>query len=176
MTPGFRLPNLSDVFLSCCETNLSVVGISDDILSLSTGFLCAGARSVVSTLWAVDDLATALFSISYYRYRRQGKSRSEALQKAQNDLRKLRLAKVQANLESEFKLVNEARQAARDKLKRADISSVTYQQLEEAVRNLTTISDSIHNFQTKRLPLYGQQEYPFADPFYWAGFICSGLA
>ena len=176
MTPGFRLPNLSDVFLSCCETNLSVVGISDDILSLSTGFLCAGVRSVVSTLWAVDDLATALFSISYYRYRHQGKSRPEALQKAQNDLRNLKLAKVQANLESEFKLVYEARQAARDKLKKADRSSVTYQQLEEAVRNLTTISDSIHNFQTKRLPLYGQQEYPFADPFYWAGFICSGLA
>jgi len=176
MTPGFRLPNLSDVFLSCCETNLSVVGISDDILSLSTGFLCAGARSVVSTLWAVDDLATALFSISYYRYRHEGKSRPEALRKAQNDLRNLKLAKVQADLVSEFKLVNQARQAARDELKRADKSSVNRQQLEEDVRNLTTICDAIHNFQTERLPSYGQQEYPFADPFYWAGFICSGLA
>jgi len=72
MTPGFRLPNLSDVFLSCCETNLGIAGVSDDILSLSTGFLCAGARSVVSTLWSVDDLATALFSIFYYQYRQQG--------------------------------------------------------------------------------------------------------
>ncbi len=176
MTPGFRLPNLSDVFLSCCETNLSVVGISDDILSLSTGFLCAGARSVVSTLWSVDDLATALFSISYYRYRRQGKSRSEALQTAQNNLRNLKLAKVKADLASDFQLINEARQAARDKLKKADINSVIYQQLQDDVINFTTISDAIYNFQTKRLPSYGQQEYPFADPFYWAGFICSGLA
>ena len=66
MTPGWRLPQLSDIFLSCCETNLGVAQATDDILTLSTGFLCAGARSVVSTLWAVNDLATALFSIFYY--------------------------------------------------------------------------------------------------------------
>lgn len=89
MSPGFRLPNLSDVFLSCCETNLGVAGITDDILSLSTGFLCAGARSVVSTLWSVDDLATALFSIFYYQYCQRGLNRTEALQQAQVKLRNL---------------------------------------------------------------------------------------
>jgi CHAT domain-containing protein len=69
MTPGWRLPNLSDVFLSCCETSLGLTQITDDVLTLSSGFLCAGARSVVSTLWSVEDLATALFSICYHRYR-----------------------------------------------------------------------------------------------------------
>ena len=89
MSPGFRLPHLSGVFLSCCETNLGVASISDDILSLSTGFLCAGARNVVSTLWSVDDLATALFSIFYYQNRQQGLNRPEALKKAQITLRNL---------------------------------------------------------------------------------------
>ncbi|WP_257237068.1 CHAT domain-containing protein [Nostoc sp. 'Peltigera malacea cyanobiont' DB3992] len=63
MTPSWRLPQLVEVFLSCCETNLGTPSLTDDILTLSTGFLCAGARSVVSTLWSVNDLATALFSI-----------------------------------------------------------------------------------------------------------------
>jgi CHAT domain-containing protein len=90
MTPSWRLPNLFDVFLSCCETNLGTPSLTDDILTLSTGFLCAGARSVVSTLWAVDDLATALFSIFYYQQRKQGKSRPEALRQAQIKLRQLK--------------------------------------------------------------------------------------
>jgi len=87
MTPGWRLPQLSDVFMSCCETNLGGTEITDNLLSLGTGFLCAGARSVVSTLWAVDDFATSLFSIFYYQYRREGLSRPEALRRAQVRLR-----------------------------------------------------------------------------------------
>ncbi|MDZ8223586.1 CHAT domain-containing tetratricopeptide repeat protein [Nostoc sp. ChiVER01] len=66
MTPSWRLPQLVEVFLSCCETNLGIPPLTDDILTLATGFLCAGARSVVSSLWLIDDLATALFSIFYY--------------------------------------------------------------------------------------------------------------
>ena len=52
--------------------------------------MCAGARSVVSTLWVVDDLATALLSIFYYQHRQEGKSRPKALQQAQIKLRELR--------------------------------------------------------------------------------------
>ncbi|MGL5062751.1 MAG: CHAT domain-containing protein, partial [Microcoleus sp.] len=131
MSPGFRLPNLFDVFLSCCETNLGISGITDDILSLSTGFLCAGARSVVSTLWAVDDLATALFSIYYYQYRQQGKNRPEALQKAQIDLRNLKMGNLKADLEREFESVNKARVETKERLNRIDRSSEKYQQLQE---------------------------------------------
>ena len=74
IAPGWRMPNLVDVFLSCCETNLTTPEITDNILTIATGFLCAGARSVVSTLWAVNDLATALFSIFYYHERQQKNS------------------------------------------------------------------------------------------------------
>ncbi|MEH2236966.1 CHAT domain-containing protein [Nostoc sp.] len=90
MTPGWRLPQLVEVFLSCCETNLGTPSLTDDILTLATGFLCAGARSVISTLWIVDDLATALFSIFYYQHRQEGNSRPEALHNAQIKLRELR--------------------------------------------------------------------------------------
>ncbi|MCC5605078.1 CHAT domain-containing protein [Nostoc favosum] len=61
LMPSWRTPQLEDVFLSCCETGLGVTEITDDILTLSTGFLCAGARSVISTLWAVDVSIKELF-------------------------------------------------------------------------------------------------------------------
>ena len=84
----WRFTDLAEVFLSCCETNLTFTQITDDPLSIASGFLCAGARNVVSTLWAVDDLATALFCILYYQ-EKQDNSRSEALRKAQFKLRNL---------------------------------------------------------------------------------------
>lgn len=62
----WRFLQLAEVILSCCETNLTLTPITNDPLSIAAGFFCAGARNVVSTLWAVDDLATALFGILSY--------------------------------------------------------------------------------------------------------------
>ena len=77
LSPGWRMPHLVDVFLSCCETNLGTPTLTDDLLTLSTGFLCTGARSVVSTLWSVNALATALFCIRLVapRYQRARRPR-----------------------------------------------------------------------------------------------------
>ncbi|NEP80666.1 MAG: tetratricopeptide repeat protein [Okeania sp. SIO3B3] len=39
----WRLPELTDVFLSCCETNLTFINkLNDDILTIAAGFLSAG--------------------------------------------------------------------------------------------------------------------------------------
>ncbi|ANV85782.1 hypothetical protein AWQ21_14710 (plasmid) [Picosynechococcus sp. PCC 7003] len=83
-----RYPNLNHVFLSCCETNLGKSELTDDLLTLGTGFLCAGARTVISSLWAVDDLATAIFSSYYYEALKQTQQPAFALQQAQQRLRK----------------------------------------------------------------------------------------
>ena len=83
-----RFPQLSEVFLSCCETNFTVAEITDDVLTLAGGFLTAGARSVVSTLWSVQDDSTAEFCLLYYQLRNRGEIRPEALRKAQFELRK----------------------------------------------------------------------------------------
>ena len=39
---------------------------SDEYISLMAGFLFAGSRNVLGTLWAVNDLPTALFAIFFY--------------------------------------------------------------------------------------------------------------
>jgi CHAT domain-containing protein len=72
--------------------------LTDDILTIGFGFLCAGARSVVSTLWSVNDLATSLFSLFYHRHK-QNLTRPEALRQAQQDLRTLSGSELAAKYE-----------------------------------------------------------------------------
>lgn len=182
MSPGFRLPNLSDVFLSCCETNLGVAGITDDILSLSTGFLCAGARSVVSTLWSVDDLATALFSIFYYQNRQRSLNRTEALQQAQVKLRNLsgKIIATEYKGELETHLQQQQQQAiekcekANKNRKRLFKETPEERRWDEEYKQWNAICSRIFKVK-ENLKIHCRQELPFAEPYYWAGFICSGL-
>ncbi len=182
LTPGWRLPQLSDVFLSCCETGLGVTEIADDIFTLSTGFLCAGARSVVSTLWSVDDLATAIFSMFYYQYRQQGKSRTEALQQAQIKLRSLAGNTLSTHykphlaplLEAKFKQAESDRKAAQQKRDTYPKDSEAYLQWEQECKERAKLANRIRKAQ-KHLEEYCQKSFPFSDPVYWAAFICAGL-
>ena len=57
------------VTLSGCETGRIpdyLSEISDEYVSLASGFLYAGSSSVVSSLWRVDDLSTAFLMIKFY--------------------------------------------------------------------------------------------------------------
>ena len=62
-----QLPQSWLVVLSACETGLSDFRqIADEQFGLSTGFLYAGAPTVYSSLWAVEDGSTALLMIMVY--------------------------------------------------------------------------------------------------------------
>ncbi|MEX0943289.1 MAG: CHAT domain-containing protein [Pseudomonadales bacterium] len=54
------------VTLSACETALGQVTSGDDVVGFTRGFLFAGVRSIVSSLWTVDDRATALLMQHFY--------------------------------------------------------------------------------------------------------------
>ncbi|WP_199306181.1 CHAT domain-containing tetratricopeptide repeat protein [Coleofasciculus sp. FACHB-T130] len=165
MTPGWRLPNLSDVFLSCCETGLGVPEITDDILTLSTGFLCAGARSVVSTLWSVDDLATALFSIFYYQHRQQDKSRPESLQQAQIKLRELNKDDIK-KISSQTLVAWKETKSKRDQYQPGSSDYV------ECNRKHQIYGVVIGQLNPHKNSL---DEYAFSHHRYWAAFTCQGL-
>jgi CHAT domain-containing protein/tetratricopeptide (TPR) repeat protein len=75
------------VTLSACETGLGAVASGDDVVGLTRGLLYAGARSVVTSLWKVDDDATGLLMANLYKNLR-GQRPAEALRKAQWDTRK----------------------------------------------------------------------------------------
>ncbi|MEG3905570.1 CHAT domain-containing protein [Microcoleus sp. B4-C5] len=76
------------VVLSACETGISdFSSISDEYISLPSGFLVAGSSSVVPTLWAVNDLSTSFLMIKFYQLLTAGLSVSLALNSAQLWLR-----------------------------------------------------------------------------------------
>lgn len=82
---GLDLSNTSLVTLSACNTAL---GSKDDlrssfVSSLAEAFWIAGSRSVVASLWAVEDQSTQMLMKEFYKGLRGGKSRSQALQDAQ---------------------------------------------------------------------------------------------
>jgi CHAT domain-containing protein/Tfp pilus assembly protein PilF len=53
--------------LSACQSGLGELRSGDELVGLSRAFAYAGARSILSTLWRVDDVATALVSKHFYR-------------------------------------------------------------------------------------------------------------
>ncbi len=74
------------VTLSACDTALGKDAGGEGILGLTRAFLFAGARSVVASLWSVSDASTPELMLRFYTYLRAGKSKDEALRRAQVDL------------------------------------------------------------------------------------------
>ncbi len=168
LSPGWRMPDLSDAFTCNCETHFSVTDVTDEILTLSVGFLCAGARSVVSTLWSVEDLASAMLSLFYYEGREVGLSRSLALQKAQQNLRNLTGKEFAARYQSALAQHLEELQAAIMEKHRGAVNETESQKLVEAARKIEA--------QQRRLEGCAKEDLPFNSPYYWAGFVSQGLS
>lgn len=81
-----RLPiNASLVTLSACDTGVGPVG-EEGVANIVNAFIEAGAHSVVSTLWKLEDHATSQLMISFYGYLAHGDNKAEALRKAQIEL------------------------------------------------------------------------------------------
>ncbi|XP_068677226.1 tetratricopeptide repeat protein 28-like [Montipora foliosa] len=74
------------VVLSCCHSGRGEVK-SEGVVGIARAFLCAGARSVLVSLWAIDDEVTLLFMRSFYQHLLHGKSTSTALKQAMKYLR-----------------------------------------------------------------------------------------
>ncbi len=73
--------------LSACRTGVSLVASGDEVLGLARGFLHAGARGVVLSLWAAHDKATAELMCAYYASMVGGMGRAAALRAAQKTVR-----------------------------------------------------------------------------------------
>ncbi|XP_068713280.1 tetratricopeptide repeat protein 28-like [Montipora foliosa] len=73
------------VVLSCCHSGQGEVK-SEGIVGIARAFLCAGARSVLVSLWAIDDEATFMFMKCFYQHLADRKSASTALHHAMKSL------------------------------------------------------------------------------------------
>jgi hypothetical protein len=75
------------VTFSGCATGLNVVAAGDELLGLIRGALYAGARSLMLSLWDVNDRSTAEFMTLFYRRLGQSKNNAATLGEAAKELR-----------------------------------------------------------------------------------------
>jgi len=74
--------NADMVTLSACQTGIGKLQKGQGMMSLSKGFYYAGAKSLVNTLWKINDKSTVTLMEYFYEGLSQGESKTEALRNA----------------------------------------------------------------------------------------------
>ena len=105
---GLRAPEL--LALSACRTGLTGSLGGDEVAGLSQAWLYAGARTLLASLWAVDDPATAHLMSGFYRHWREGgQDKAAALRSAMDETRLARLEWAHTHYWGAFTLVGDWR-------------------------------------------------------------------
>lgn len=81
------LSSVDMVVLSACQTGLGFVEPVEGVYGLQRAFKKAGVKSILMTLWKVDDEATLLFMTEFYRDYIKNNSKQHALKVAQEYLK-----------------------------------------------------------------------------------------
>ncbi|MEG3843857.1 CHAT domain-containing protein [Microcoleus sp. herbarium14] len=137
------------VTFSACETGITdPTSISDEYVGLLSAFLYAGSPSVVSTLWSVEQAATNLFMIEFYKNLKQ--------------LLPLKPGSVAIALNQTQKWL---RTLTGEELKKL-VESPEFQ------RHLDDNKNKLFKELLERGKL---KPYPFEKPYYWAAFVATGL-
>lgn len=74
------------VVLSACQTGRGRLERGEGMMGLPRIFFHAGARSVISTLWKINDASTAVFMDKFYGHLAGGESKAEALRSAKIEM------------------------------------------------------------------------------------------
>jgi CHAT domain-containing protein len=74
------------VILSACETAVGPLQGQDGVANLSRAFLMAGARTVISTLWEIDDTSSLFLMKQFYKHLSIKQSPAFALTAAKRDM------------------------------------------------------------------------------------------
>ncbi|XP_074609557.1 tetratricopeptide repeat protein 28-like [Acropora palmata] len=75
------------VVLSCCHSGRGRILKGEGVVGIARAFLAAGARSVLISLWAIDDEATMVFMKNFYQHLKEGKTASAAIHQTMKSLR-----------------------------------------------------------------------------------------
>ena len=138
------------VTLSACETGLTdvVKGSAEEYVGLPAGFMLAGVPCVVSSLWSVPDLSTALLMERFYNnHLNDEMDFAAALHEAQLWVRDLEAEEV------------------------ADYAEQCYQQSDE--KNRAELFKYRQHY--RYLAEKDSTCRPFEHPYYWAAFTVNGM-
>ena len=78
--------NADLVVVSACESGTGKLAKGEGLIGLTRGFLYAGARNLLVSLWRVNDWSTADLMLACYTQMMRGKSKAEALRDAKQHL------------------------------------------------------------------------------------------
>jgi len=81
---NMKIPSQLGV-LSACETGIGKEAKGEGIMSLSRAFTYAGCKSLVMSLWSIEDRATADIIEHLFKHLKKGKAKDEALRQAKLD-------------------------------------------------------------------------------------------
>lgn len=81
------LGRLELAFLSCCRSAHGRQRAGDEFEGVHRAFLSAGARTVVATLWDIEDGVSRHLVAAFYRHLKDGKSKAAALRLAKLDVK-----------------------------------------------------------------------------------------
>ncbi len=74
------------VVLSACQTGKGKLLRGEGVIGMTRAFMYAGARSLVVSLWPVNDQSTVELMAKFYDYMQQGKAKNAALRQAKLNL------------------------------------------------------------------------------------------
>lgn len=83
---SLNLSNIDMVVLSACDTGLGEYS-EEGVFGLQRGFKLSGINTLLMSLWKVDDYATSILMVEFYKNYLSGKSKRDSLQLAQLALR-----------------------------------------------------------------------------------------
>jgi CHAT domain-containing protein len=78
--------NADLIVLSACDTAIGRLQGAEGISNLARAFLLSGARSVVATLWQIDDTFSSTMMTQFYKHVASGRSITESLTLAKRDM------------------------------------------------------------------------------------------
>ena len=162
---ALKLEKCRLVTLSACETGvIDYTNTSDEYIGLPSGFLVAGSPAVVSSLWTVNDLSTALLMIKFY----------ENLPKP-SKIPIIWLLLRQYNCMAGILFLRKSPMSLAVALNQAQLwlRDATKEELQQWTRHLPLSLSHQEQLGDVFYDL-GSLEKPFQEPYHWAGFCAIG--
>jgi CHAT domain-containing protein len=174
-TQGLGRPRL--VVMSACETGLYDIDRNpDEFIGLPGSFTALGAAGVLGTLWPVDDDATGLLLAKFYEYHMaEGTDPPTALARAQAWLREATNTEIEGYTETLAKQGRLLSQHVAEIKRNISAQGLLRSRNNAAIEWIGEKPGADAARGNADAPAPGPVARPYAHPYFWAGFIYTGL-